>query len=119
MSKRRQNYMAKADVLFSKLVRDRDGACVHCAATEGLQCAHIISRSYKSIRTDFDNAVALCRGCHVKFTHRPLEWEAWVNTQYPGRWDALRSKALLYERVDWKLRYESLRELASSLGVAT
>lgn len=117
MSKKRQNYMKKADVLFSKLVRDRDGCCLNCGATEYLQCAHIHSRSYKSIRTDFDNAVALCRGCHVKFTHRPLEWEEWVNERFPGRWTDLKAKALRYEKVDWKLRYQTLKELSESLGV--
>jgi 5-methylcytosine-specific restriction endonuclease McrA len=109
--------MKKADVLFSKLVRDRDQRCVECGASAYLQCAHIISRSYKSIRTDFDNAVALCRGCHTRFTHAPLEWRDWVEARFPGRWDALATKALAYERVDWKHRYQTLRELADSLGV--
>lgn len=115
---KRQNYMAKADVLFSKLVRDRDRACVNCGAADNLQCAHIISRSYKSIRTDFDNAVALCRGCHVKFTHRPLEWREWVEARFPGRWDELTATALRYEKVDWKLRYETLKAMAGALGVS-
>jgi 5-methylcytosine-specific restriction endonuclease McrA len=118
MSKKRQNYMHKADVLFSKLVRDRDRACQECGTVDNLQCAHLISRSYKSIRTNFDNAVALCRGCHTRYTHRPLEWREWVETRFPGRWDALTDVALRYERVDWKHRHAVLKELAESLGVS-
>lgn len=118
MSKKRQAWMKKSDVLFSKLVRDRDGACVNCMSTTNLQCAHLISRSYKAIRTNFDNAVTLCRGCHVKFTHRPLEWREWVEACFPGRWDALKAEALAYPKVDWKHRYETLKEMADSLGVS-
>lgn len=123
MSKR-QNYMRKADVLFSKLVRDRDGGCVAVGTdmTEckgNLQCAHIHSRSYKSIRTNFENAVTLCAAHHTFYTHRPLEWEEWVRTQLGDeRWESLRAIALRYEKVDWKQRYLTLKEMAESLGVA-
>ena len=53
--------MARADRHFSKYIRNRDGECQNCGATEYLQCAHIHSRGYKSIRVDERNAVALCR----------------------------------------------------------
>ena len=102
MSKKRQNFMHQADVLFSRMIRERDGSCRRCGSTDFLQCAHIISRSYKSIRTDPRNAVALCRGCHTFFTHSPLEWRDWVEQQFPGRWDWLRAEALKYEKVDWR-----------------
>jgi hypothetical protein len=120
---KKQNYMKKSDVLFSRLVRDRDQMCralgtdmVMCKGV--LQCAHIHSRSYKSIRTNFENAVALCAAHHTYYTHRPLEWEDWVRHNLPNRWDELRAVALRYDRVDWKLRYNTLRELAESLGVS-
>jgi 5-methylcytosine-specific restriction endonuclease McrA len=109
MSRKRTNYMHQADALFARMIRARDQECLACHSTSNMQCAHIISRSYKSIRTDPDNAVTLCRSCHLRFTHRPLEWEAWVETQFPGRWDWLRAKALKYERVDWRKEVEVLR----------
>ena len=109
--KKRQNHMKQADILFSRIVRRRDGMCVRCGRTENLQCAHIISRSYRSIRCDVDNAVALCRGCHVFFTHRPLEWQEWVEAMWPGRWGVLRERALAYERVDWKGRVAELKRV--------
>ena len=96
--------MLRADQHFSKFIRLRDGECQACGSTEFLQCAHIHSRSYKSIRVDPDNAVALCRSCHVKFTHRPLEWSIWVEEKFPGRWDELKTKALKFEKVDWKFQ---------------
>lgn len=104
MSKRRQNYMKKADASFSQYIKIRDGACLACGSTEYLQCAHLISRSYKSIRTDENNAVTLCRGCHMKYTNKPLEWREWVAIRFPGRWDELTTKALMYEKVDWRFQ---------------
>lgn len=111
----KSTYMKKADTAFSKYVRLRDGACQNCGAAEYLQCAHIISRSYKSIRVNPDNAVALCRSCHVSFTHRPLEWRAWVEERYPGRWDQLSQTALRYEKVDWKFQANFWTERAKKL----
>lgn len=102
MSRKRQNYMHRADASFARYIKIRDGACLACGSTEFLQCAHLISRSYKSIRTDEDNAVALCRSHHTYFTYHPLEWREWVAVRFPGRWDSLTAKALLYEKVDWK-----------------
>lgn len=109
MSKQRQNYMARADVLFAAEIKARDGACLNCGSTDYLQCAHIITRSYKSIRVDPDNAVALCRSCHIRFTMRPLEWELWVEERFPGRLAELREKALAYRKVNWKDEFELLR----------
>lgn len=108
--KRKVNYMAQADALFSKFIRARDGACQVCGSTEFLQCAHIHSRSYKAIRVNPDNAVALCRSCHVRFTHRPLEWRQWVEGRFPGGWEELSAIALTYRRVDWKAETARLRE---------
>lgn len=118
MSRKRQNYMKQADALFSRFIRERDGFCQACGTTSDLQCAHIISRSYKSIRTHRLNAVALCRSCHVKFTHRPLEWQDFVDERWPGRWDMLREIALSYERVDWKGERDRLKAELERLEAA-
>ncbi len=101
--KKRRNYMARADKAFARYIRERDGQCLADGPHAGsLQCAHIISRSYKSIRTVPENAVGLCAKHHMFFTHHPLEWKLWVEERYPGLWDDLTKAALSYERVDWK-----------------
>ena len=79
----------KADDYFSLWIRRRDKVCQstrltgHGAATctreFNLQCAHIHTRDYSATRLDPENAVALCRGCHMFFTQRPLEWRAFIN----------------------------------------
>lgn len=127
MSRKRQNYMKRSDALFSKLIRERDGMCVangvivdttvYLGCNGNLQCAHIHSRSYKSIRTDFKNAIALCAKHHVYFTHRPLEWQEFVESQWPGVWDELKAKALEYGNVDWKARHAELKRMVDSVEV--
>lgn len=115
---KKTNYMKQADALFSRYIRERDGSCVACGSTEFLQCAHIISRSYKFIRTDERNAVALCRSCHMKFTHKPLEWEDFIESRWPGLWPTLRDKALEYERVNWRAERDRLKSLVEGLEAA-
>lgn len=106
------SHMRQADAIFSQLIRERDKRCVNCGASRRLECAHIISRSYKTIRTDPRNAVALCRECHRRFTEHPAEWHAWVEARWPGLWDELREQAMTYRRVDWKERIRELRGAA-------
>lgn len=65
----------KADRLFSRMIRERDAACQSCGSRDGLQCAHVFSRRYLKVRWNPDNAMALCSGCHVSFTHNPIAWE--------------------------------------------
>jgi 5-methylcytosine-specific restriction endonuclease McrA len=54
-------------------IRERDGKCVRCGATEKLQCCHVLSRRYRLTRWDPDNAVTMCQADHVWQTHHPLE----------------------------------------------
>lgn len=113
--RKRSNYMKKADVLFAASIKARDGSCQNCGSTDFLQCAHLITRSYKSIRTDPSNAVTLCRSCHLRYTMRPLEWEDWVEERYPGLLNQLRGKALEYKKVDWRKEVDRLRGVVSGI----
>jgi 5-methylcytosine-specific restriction endonuclease McrA len=65
------------DMWFSLIVRSV-GHCQSCGTTERLQCAHVVSRRYLGVRYDLRNAMCLCAACHMRFTHRPLEWEVFV-----------------------------------------
>lgn len=97
---KKESKVSSLDRLFSVLVR-ADGTCVHCGATDSLQCAHGFSRRYRNVRWDRRNAFCLCQRCHMFFTHRPLEWDEWL----VDRWGAelygeIRARALSGERVD-------------------
>ena len=85
----------RKDRNFSLAVRARDERCMNCLKRDNLQCAHIVSRRYRLTRWDYDNAVALCRNCHVFYTHRPLEWEDWVDSHLgDGHYLRMKQKAL-------------------------
>ena len=96
--KRRVSRMAlrtKADDLFRDAIRERDGwACRNCGSPVHPQCAHIVSRRYGAVRWCMDNAVCLCKGCHMKFTCDPLGWDDWVDERFgPGRLVQLKLRA--------------------------
>jgi hypothetical protein len=96
-SKRRASRIAgkrRADMLFSKLIRLRDGRCRCCHSTQYLQCAHGFSRRYTATRWDARNAWALCRACHTFYTYRPIEWDDWMREEMGTvMYEALRYKA--------------------------
>lgn len=100
----RRDFKSQADALFAAAIRSI-GYCEECGARgEGavLQCAHILSRSYNAVRTDFRNAVALCRACHFYYTPRPLQWEDWARERIgTDLYDELRRKAVASPPVDW------------------
>ena len=81
-SKRRKSRLSlrkECDTRFAQAVKDRDGwECRACGSPYRIQCAHIVSRRYHATRWSLHNAVALCSGCHMKYTQDPLGWDAWV-----------------------------------------
>ncbi len=97
----------RADKYFSLWIRRRDKVCQstrlsgqgaeRCTREQNLQCAHIHTRSYSATRLDPENAVALCRSCHVFFTQRPLEWRVFVNLLFddPQYYDTVGFRAFL------------------------
>lgn len=101
---KRKAKLHDADKLFSQYIRGRDGwACVRCGSPLRPQCAHLHSRIYRAIRWNPQNATTLCQGCHVMFTHRPLEWQDWCEARWPGRLATLKAQALAaHEHPDYE-----------------
>lgn len=55
----------KADVEFSKWIRNRDGRCMRCGTINNLTCSHFWVRQHSATRYDPDNCVAVCwMPCH-------------------------------------------------------
>jgi hypothetical protein len=60
-----------------------------------LQCAHVLTRGYSSIRWFPGNALSLCQGHHMYWTHRPSEWESFIVAKLgQAHWDDLRRLAI-------------------------
>lgn len=119
----RQNYMEQADKLFGRLIRKNGRCTVEGCANTSIQCAHVISRRYLTLRVDFGNAVPLCSSHHTFWTHRPLEWEEWANEHLDGAYERNKQQALADLRagvtVDWPAKLAELRARCEREGVPT
>ena len=85
MTKKSNFTMTVADVAFSQCVKERANyCCERCGKSyrdddSGLDCSHVFSRRYKSIRYDPDNAMALCFHCHKFWWHSdPVDSGEWA-----------------------------------------
>lgn len=102
--KKRMASTKRCDVLFSRLVRV-EGMCqirkmANCPVGN-LQCAHGFSRRYRAVRWDPRNAFAACAGCHMYFTHHPIEWDDFLRERWGVElYDELKGLALAGEKVD-------------------
>ena len=67
----------KLDKLFSQIVRKR-GKCAWCGTKEGLECCHIFSRKYRSLRWSLDNAVCMCHSHHFYSHSNPILFAEFV-----------------------------------------
>lgn len=88
---KQQKLLDKADKLAGDIVRSR-GYCelkgkdtINCGGS--LQWAHIIGRGQKRLRHETYNALCLCAGHHVYYTHHPHEWFLDTIPKYfPRQW---------------------------------
>ena len=81
-----------ADQWFSKCVRlAANNQCENCGG-EATDCAHIYGRRWFTVRWCKDNAIALCRRCHNKFTEEPCLWVDFIDANWPGRRERLQLK---------------------------
>jgi len=122
--------MKQADDLFSRLVHARDQRCQNCNDTDWPQCAHIWSRRYRSLRWRLENAVVLCRRCHMSFTHHPAEWAEWCEDRMfseRGICHGYEWESWSYAELRWRALHDPsekpadalarLRKVAAEVGV--
>src|SRR3990167_1564497 len=82
-----------ADIAFSLFIRARDGKCVRCGKKDNLQCAHIFSRSARSVRWDELNAITLCGGCHLFWAHKnPIEFTEFIMKRLGSQYEELKRR---------------------------
>jgi hypothetical protein len=102
----------RLDKLVSDIVRER-GQCAWCKKNEGLECCHIFSRRYRSVRWDFDNLVCLCHSHHFYSHSNPLLFAEFIK-EYLGnlKYTQLKQKA----RSIKKYTLDELQELYDKLN---
>lgn len=76
-----------ADQWFSRCIREAaDWTCERCGSkhaekSQGLHCAHYMTRGNWGTRFDPDNVAALCYGCHSYLDREPYEKAAWFEAR--------------------------------------
>lgn len=116
----------KADRLFARLVKDRDGRCVvgeivadECAG--GPNCCHLISRRYSRTRVELDNAICACVKHHRLIDEWPdVKMTVIHHTIGMVRYEELAAQARdLSVKVDWDAELARLRDLANEREAAS
>lgn len=111
-----------ADKLFSLIVRGRGQCFFHGSVSEcagPLQTCHIVSRTYRSVRWDEDNAFCMCAGAHRLMTNRPIEWDRFVTSVIGvAAYEALKTRALGKWNGDVESVLVRLAARAVALGIA-
>lgn len=117
----------KADDVFSKYIRKRDGECRRCHSKVSFnangdpvshQASHFQGRRKESTRFDEDNVDTLCGGCHMYFTANPAEHYMWqVKQKGQKTVDAIVLRSNQYMKKDrvmahlyWNERYKELKK---------
>lgn len=107
----------KADTMFSKYIRKRDGKCVRCGGTSSLQNSHYYGRGKESTRFDPENCDTLCFGCHQYWgsTDREEYREFKIKQLGEKKYEALKVRARTLCKKDRNASYLFAKELYDSL----
>ncbi len=101
-----------ADSWFSRCVREAaKWKCQRCGAqhdpgSQGLHCAHFMTRGKWATRFDPLNVAALCYGCHSFIDSRPYEKAQLRNTTKPNMSESSRQTSTGCRMSPWLVSYE-------------
>lgn len=104
----------KLDKLCSLIIRSR-GRCERCGSVKSLQCCHIFSRTYRSLRWSLDNLLCLCAKCHFWCHLNPIGFSQFVeNTLGKDKFSQLlesHKEISKFTIEDLELKYKILKEI--------
>ena len=112
----------KADIAFSMMIRNRDKwTCQNCGVNKSddpgtYDCAHIMGRRSVGLRWHPDNAIGLCRACHIFFTSHPFDWRDFCVERF-GEDRVSELRLVSNQTVKWspKVREDIYRHLREQL----
>lgn len=108
----RKSLITKLDGLVSKIVRERDGACVVCGQVTNLQAGHVFSRRHYATRWDLLNVHTQCSGCNFRHNGDAVPYYSWFVRKFgQEEFDRLHDKHIQIKQFkDFQLQ-ELLEEL--------
>ena len=89
----------KYDIIWARMVRERDKRCLVCGNTQNLQAHHLFRRGISSTRYSLDNGQTLCSSCHTfnfQFSAHKTEqsYKIWVQAYLgPDRYAKLEAQS--------------------------
>lgn len=114
----RKTTVKELDALARAVVFARDeGKCQWGSGHAGTDWAHVRSRRFRSTRWMSENAVVLCRGCHLKWHQNPLLAADWFKDKFPNRTNVIR-QAMDRTKTDLNLVRLHLEQEARKLGIS-
>ena len=111
-----KSYLTKKLDQACSLITRSKGRCVKCGEQryQQLQCCHIYSRTYKSVRWDLLNLLCMCASCHRWGHNNPCLFTEFVQT-YLGAEQYEELKARAEPTSHWKIHeMQELREANES-----
>ena len=84
----------KYDIIWARMVRERDKKCLVCGNTQNLQAHHLFRRGISSTRYCLVNGLTLCSSCHTfnfKFSAHKTEqsFKEWAKNYLGKSYNAL------------------------------
>ena len=114
-------WRAKADAVWSKLIRQAGVCAVNNAdCSGGLNAHHLIGRRVGCVRHSLQNGICLCATHHV-FSSRlsphqgAVGFAAWMQGNRPEQWTWAMEHRWDQARPDYKAAYERLKAIQEEL----
>lgn len=112
---------ARLDALCREYVLKRDRVCQRCGTDKRLQWSHVYTRTYRCIRWNPLNSVALCAGCHLWWHAHPIDAVDWFKEKFgDDRVVTLRALMRARGKVDQRLQEiwftQEIQKLSSMEG---
>ena len=108
----------KLDVLWSRIIHERDDHCRFCGRTEGMMNAHhVFSRRHTATRWDVRNGVLVCFSDHYR-AHNDIPWGHMMAIQAIGQpefdmLDLIHEQIVHFDRAYYAAKLVELQKLVA------
>lgn len=105
-TKARKRCVAKAKLIVKHQAKYFCEKCGADGRVKQMQGSHIFPEGrYSSMSADTDNILCLCAGCHMwsadSWHESPLQSAEWFHRTFPERYEILKKRSQLNQKIDW------------------
>jgi len=115
-TKLRKNCVQTAKAIVKHMNGYRCEKCGVSGQIKQLQGSHIYPEGrYSSMSADLDNILCLCAGCHMwssdSWHENPLEASEWFRKKYPKRYETLKKRSRITQKINWENKLGELKSI--------